>query len=63
MTIHTETSRNGHDGARLTPADVARLFDDGYSEVEILPDGTIREASGSDDEAFTRTLKTKRTWY
>jgi hypothetical protein len=51
---------------RLTPADVTRLFDDGYREVEVLADGTIREASGNGDhadEVVTRTLKTERTWY
>jgi hypothetical protein len=57
-------SRNGDQRARLTPADVTRLFDDGYSEVEILPDGTLREAPGDvGEQDVTRTLKTKRTWY
>ena len=50
----------------ITAEDLQRLFDDGYREVEILPDGRVREAShnGHDpDETVTRTLKTKRTWY
>lgn len=50
----------------LSPADVQRLFDDGYREVEILPDGRVREVSryGHDpEETVTRTLKTQRTWY
>ena len=50
----------------LTPDDVTRLFEDGYREIEVLPDGRIREASQNGDqrdEAVTRTLKTERTWY
>jgi hypothetical protein len=52
--------------ATLTPEDVARLFEDGYREVEILPDGRLREAppnGDTRDETVTRTLKTERTWY
>jgi hypothetical protein len=51
---------------RLTPSDVERLFGDGYREIEILPDGTLRETvhgAGAADEAVTRSLKTERTWY
>jgi hypothetical protein len=51
---------------QLTPGDVARLFGDGYREIEILPDGTLRETvhgQAADDEAVTRSLKTERTWY
>lgn len=56
------TEGNGH--TRLTPQDVTRLFEDGYREIEVLPDGTIREATGdASDETVTRTLKTHRTWY
>jgi hypothetical protein len=50
----------------LTAKDVERLFEDGYREVEVLPDGRVREASrnGHDpEETVTRTLKTQRTWY
>jgi hypothetical protein len=50
----------------LTSEDVQRLFGDGYREIEVLPDGRIREASQNGDlrdEAVTRTLKTERTWY
>jgi hypothetical protein len=50
----------------LTHEDVERLFGDGYREIEVLPDGRIREASQNgnhSDEAVTRTLKTERTWY
>ncbi len=63
----TQTVVPEHNGAGpLSHADVARLFEDGYREVEILPDGTIREAPRNGDqrdEAVTRTLKTERTWY
>lgn len=51
----------------MTPASrrrtVRALFEDGYREVEVLPDGTIRERTRSGelvDEAVTRTLKTER---
>jgi len=55
-------------GARgkLTPQEIDRLFDEGYRDIEILPDGTLREivrGDGPTDEAVTRTLKTERTWY
>ena len=61
MAPTTETTT----AVRLTPEDVTRLFEDGYREVEILPDGTIRESSpnGTADETVTKTLKTERTWY
>jgi hypothetical protein len=51
---------------QLTPQEVERLFEGGYRDIEILPDGTLRETvrgGGPDDEAVTRTLKTERTWY
>jgi hypothetical protein len=50
----------------LTPEDVERLFGDGYREIEVQPDGRVRESSKNGDardEAVTRTLKTERTWY
>lgn len=53
-------------GGTLSPTDVTRLFEDGYREIEILGDGTLREAPGEGgqaDEPVTRTLKTERTWY
>jgi len=53
-------------GGQLTPQEVERLFEGGYRDIEILPDGTLRETvrGGSPtDEAVTRTLKTERTWY
>lgn len=59
-----ETRRNGR--TTLSRADVARLFEDGYREVEVLPDGRLREAPRNGDqrdELVTRSLKTKRTWY
>ncbi len=63
----TQTVVPEHNGtATLSPADVARLFADGYREVEVLPDGRVREASRNGDERdelVTRTLKTQRTWY
>lgn len=55
---------NGH--SRLAPEDVSRLFEEGYREVDVLSDGTIRERSREGDvvdEVVTRTLKTERTWY
>ena len=63
---------NGNEGQRgtrvgqLSPQDVERLFEGGYRDIEILPDGTLRETvRGGNlvDEAVTRTLKTERTWY
>lgn len=51
---------------RLTQQDIERLFDGGYRDIEILPDGTLRERiRGGDeqDQNVTRTLKTERTWY
>jgi len=67
MTTKTKTAEHGSSGtSTLSPADIARLFEDGYREVEILPDGRVREASrngDSHDETVTRTLKTQRTWY
>jgi len=65
--INDGTQAPGHgSGGRLTPQEVERLFDGGYRDIEILPDGTLRESvrGGSPtDEAVTRTLKTERTWY
>ena len=67
MTTKTKTvETSGNGTGTLTPADIARMFDAGYREVEVLPDGRVREASrnGHDsEEEVTRTLKTKRTWY
>lgn len=69
MTTTTKTKTietNGDRRQTISPADVHRLFEDGYREVEILEDGRVREASrnGHDpEETVTRTLKTKRTWY
>ena len=61
-TTKTPTKQNGR--TRLSPAEVERLFEDGYREVEVLPDGTVRHAThGDDDETVTRSLKTQRTWY
>jgi hypothetical protein len=61
------TQANAHDSdGRLTPQEVERLFEGGYRDIEILPDGTLRETvrgGGPSDEAVTRTLKTERTWY
>lgn len=63
----TEAPVKQRDGnGRLSPQDVERLFGDGYREIEILPDGTLRETvrdSDPRDEQVTRTLKTERTWY
>ncbi len=63
----TQTVEEEGNGTRtLSPAVVHRLFEDGYREVEVLPDGRVREASSNghpSDETVTRTLKTQRTWY
>jgi hypothetical protein len=63
----TDTAAKSENGeSRLTPQDVERLFGDGYREIEILPDGTLRETTRTGDavtEAVTRSLKTERTWY
>ena len=59
-------AKTGGGGGQLSPQEVERLFDGGYRDIEILPDGTLRETvrGGSPtDEAVTRTLKTERTWY
>jgi hypothetical protein len=61
----TEAQGRGRN-ERLTPQEVERLFEGGYRDIEILPDGTLRETvrgSNPSDEAVTRTLKTERTWY
>lgn len=57
--------RDGNGQGSLTPEDVIRFFEDGYREIEILTDGTLRERSDqtSADETVTRSLKTGRTWY
>jgi hypothetical protein len=60
------TVRGGDGTSTISPEDVPRLFADGYREVEILPDGRIREVPKNGDaseETVTRTLKTERTWY
>jgi hypothetical protein len=62
----TTGNGNGNGGTTLTSDDVHRLFGDGYREVEVLSDGTVREhpRDGDEvDETVTRTLKTGRTWY
>jgi hypothetical protein len=58
--------KTGNGDGKLSPQDVERLFGDGYREIEILPDGTLRETTQNGDsvtEAVTRSLKTERTWY
>lgn len=62
----TATAVRSRPDHQLSPDEVHRLFGDDYREIEILPDGTVREADGNSeavDESVTRTLKTKRTWY
>ena len=66
MTNDGTHAKGSGGGGQLTPQEVERLFDGGYRDIEILPDGTLRESvrGGSpSDEAVTRTLKTERTWY
>ena len=67
MATTTKTFEREHNGTKtLSPAEVTRLFENGYREVEVLPDGRVREASSngrSSDDTVTRTLKTQRTWY
>jgi len=64
--VAESTVRGGDGTSTISPEDVTRLFADGYREVEILPDGRIREAPKNGDaseESVTRTIKTERTWY
>jgi hypothetical protein len=64
--VEDRVTGNGNGSSRLSPQDVERLFGDGYREIEILPDGTLRERTGGGDPVdarVTRTLKTERTWY
>lgn len=59
-------TRSDNGGTKLSAEDVRRLFEDGYREVEVLANGTVRERpTGGDtlDETVTRSLKTARTWY
>jgi len=59
-------AKGSSSGSQLTPQEVERLFEGGYRDIEILPDGTLRESVRGDsptDEAVTRTPKTERTWY
>ena len=56
-------ARGRASGARLTPGEVERLCEGGYRDIEILPDGTLRESVRGGrltDEAVTRTLRTER---
>jgi hypothetical protein len=65
-TLAEPAVRGGDGTSTITPEEVTRLFANGYREVEILPDGRIREAVKDGDqseETVTRTLKTERTWY
>jgi hypothetical protein len=62
----TKTVERGNGHTTLAPDDIHRLFGDGYREVEVLRDGSVRErprAGDATDETVTRTLKTGRTWY
>ena len=65
--VLTEMEVRGGDGtSTITPEEVTRPFANGYREIEVLPDGRIREITRNRDgsEAMvTRTLKTDRTWY
>ena len=61
-----ETNGNAAVRDPVTPHDVTRLYGDDAREVEILGEGTIREATRNGDhadETVTRSLKTERTWY
>jgi hypothetical protein len=62
----TKTVRGGNGHTKIDPDRVRALFEDGYRDIEILEDGTIRERSFKNDateELVTRSLKTGRTWY
>lgn len=65
--VLAETKVRGGDGtSTISPEEVTRLFADCYREVEILPDGRIRELGKNGDgseETVTRTIKTERVWY
>ena len=57
----------GQTKEKLTPEDVHRNYGEKqYHDLEILPDGTLREITSDGDsvtESVTRSLKTERTWY
>ena len=62
----TKTVREGNGHTKIDPDHIHRLFEDGYRDIEILKDGTIRERTHKGDvtdEVVTRSLKTGRTWY
>lgn len=62
----TKTKRAGNGHSQISPERVERLFEDGYREIEVLKDGSIRERAPEGDfkdEVVTRSLKTGRTWY
>jgi hypothetical protein len=64
--VKVET-QNGNGKPQLTPQDIERNYGRrAYHNIEILPDGTLRETIGNGDpvdEQVTRSLKTERTWY
>jgi hypothetical protein len=63
-TNHRRATAVKADEGQLTPNDVRRLFDGGYRDVDVMPDGSIRVAPGDgSEEAAVSTLKTGRTWY
>jgi hypothetical protein len=65
-TANAKTTNAAGTAADLSRADIERLFNDGYRDVEILPDGTLRETvrgSKFDTETVIRPIKTERTWY
>jgi hypothetical protein len=60
-------TQNGNGKPLVTPQEIERSYGkDAYHNIEILPDGTLRETIQNGDprdEQVTRTLKTQRTWY
>jgi len=62
-----QMGKNGQTKEKLTPEDVHRHYGEkAYHDIEVLPDGTLREITSDGDavtESVTRSLKTERTWY
>jgi hypothetical protein len=65
--VLAETKVRGGDGtSTISPEEITKHFANGYREIEVLPDGRVREITRDGDaseEMGIRTLKTERTWY
>jgi len=65
--VLTKSTVRGGDGtSTISPEEITKHFANGYREIEVLPDGRIREVPKNGDaseEIVTGTIKTERTWY